>query len=293
MPTTVDCSSNTSLQQTLCESEASNGSILRQNSLRASSTLPPASAGCWSPICSHYRAQPAWFSEDMNLSTQGVKNLAAVQGKHACRAHEKAYIQHRNGRERGLPSTRQHKGAENIHSPQESTCEAEIDDDYVPDDVFQIGYMVGDGSWQCKYPECHSNKVYNRACDLRKHYKTHIRKFFCEEDSCRYAIIGFSSKKDCDRHQQSHDPKFRCPLISCDRTFGRAGKHRPQNALSYNNTFLKITCYITSRRYTKLYETIYLHGHAGGEGPSLCFLIFVTRRVGVLQWYYPVTVALL
>lgn len=99
------------------------------------------------------------------------------------------------------------------------------DDDWKPDDIFEIGYIDVDGNWRCNFGGCGSSKTYERACDLRKHYRSHIRKYFCKKEDCRWAEIGFATSKDCERHQASHNPKYRCPLIECQRTFSRAGEY--------------------------------------------------------------------
>lgn len=93
-----------------------------------------------------------------------------------------------------------------------------------PDDVFKIGYVDKYGDWRCSFKGCKSKTVYERACDLRKHYNGHVRRYFCSEDDCEWAITGFPSKKDLLRHSATHKPQFRCPMIDCDRTFSRAGK---------------------------------------------------------------------
>lgn len=108
-------------------------------------------------------------------------------------------------------------------SSRETILDRESSAGWIPEDIFEIGFMVGNGIWQCKFPGCKSSKTYDRACDLRKHYRSHLRRYFCNEEGCEWSITGFSSKKDCERHQQSHDPKFRCPLASCGRSFSRAG----------------------------------------------------------------------
>lgn len=86
----------------------------------------------------------------------------------------------------------------------------------------QYGYPVDDGSWKCSYPQCKSTTVFRRACDLRKHYKRHFKRYFCSYRNCQHHTSGgFSSKKDCDRHEASHNPSIPCSHPGCPRIFSR------------------------------------------------------------------------
>ena len=95
--------------------------------------------------------------------------------------------------------------------------------DWEPEDLRQMGYIDSDGHWRCRFETCKSDKVFLRVCDLRKHYRSHLRRHFCSEPACEWANVGFSNSKDCRRHEQSHNPQFRCPAMNCDRIFGRSG----------------------------------------------------------------------
>jgi len=88
----------------------------------------------------------------------------------------------------------------------------------------QYGYAFDNGSWRCSYPECRSTTVFRRPCDLRKHHKRHFKKYFCRSDSnCQHhSQGGFSSKKDRDRHEASHNPSIPCSHSGCTRMFSRA-----------------------------------------------------------------------
>ena len=103
------------------------------------------------------------------------------------------------------------------------TPRGDATEEWRPDDLFEIGYVDKYGDWRCKFEGCKSERTYERACDLRKHYNGHVRRYFCEEDDCKWGTLGFTSKKDLERHLATHNPKFRCPAIECDRTFSRAG----------------------------------------------------------------------
>ena len=96
-------------------------------------------------------------------------------------------------------------------------------DDWEPTDLRQMGYVDNNGHWRCRFETCKSDKVFLRVCDLRKHYGSHLRRYFCSEPTCEWATVGFSNSKDCRRHEQSHNPQFRCPAMNCDRIFGRSG----------------------------------------------------------------------
>lgn len=96
-----------------------------------------------------------------------------------------------------------------------------VADVWVPEDVYSMGYQDEEGQWKCKHDGCLSKKVFTRACDLRKHYRSHQKLFFCSEIDCPWFRIGFSSRKDCRRHKASHEPNIRCPVDDCDRVFSR------------------------------------------------------------------------
>lgn len=103
------------------------------------------------------------------------------------------------------------------------TSRGDATEEWRPDDLFEIGYVDKYGDWRCKFEGCKSERTYERACDLRKHYNGHVRRYFCEEDDCKWGTLGFASKKDLERHLATHNPRFRCPAIECDRTFSRGG----------------------------------------------------------------------
>ncbi|KAF8246029.1 hypothetical protein K440DRAFT_376373 [Wilcoxina mikolae CBS 423.85] len=58
------------------------------------------------------------------------------------------------------------------------------------------------------------NKRFPRACDLKKHRKTHDRPYKCTVLTCNYYTMGFSAEKDRDRHfHDKHDkdaPRHKC-----------------------------------------------------------------------------------
>lgn len=68
-------------------------------------------------------------------------------------------------------------------------------------------------------------KKYARACDLNKHFKTHIRPFKCPVQVCRYHISGWPTEKELDRHyndKHSEEPSvFSCPWQACTYTSKR------------------------------------------------------------------------
>ncbi|KAJ5382780.1 hypothetical protein N7517_000691 [Penicillium concentricum] len=93
-----------------------------------------------------------------------------------------------------------------------------------PSDIYEIGYQDNNGDWRCNYSGCLSNHVFLRACDLRKHYRSHQKTYFCEEQDCEWSKIGFSSSKDCQRHMRSHRPMIKCSAaesLGCERVFSR------------------------------------------------------------------------
>jgi hypothetical protein len=69
-----------------------------------------------------------------------------------------------------------------------------------------------------------------RACDIRKHYRSHQKMYFCDEMSCPSLGIGFSSQKDYQRHMRSHKPGIPCLDASCQRLFSRNGMFKSLNA---------------------------------------------------------------
>ena len=74
---------------------------------------------------------------------------------------------------------------------------------------------AGDVIHSCR--DC--NKKFNRPCDLTKHEKTHTRPWKCTEASCRYALEGWPTEKERDRHvNDKHciNPKmYKCEFSPC------------------------------------------------------------------------------
>ncbi|KAK2059599.1 hypothetical protein LY76DRAFT_592202 [Colletotrichum caudatum] len=89
-----------------------------------------------------------------------------------------------------------------------------------------MGYLDASGNWRCRYEGCRSTRVFVRACDLRKHYRGHDKYFFCTERPCANAGVGFSTKKDYQRHMGSHQPTVKCPHPDCGRIFSRKDNMR-------------------------------------------------------------------
>ena len=112
-----------------------------------------------------------------------------------------------------------------------STAEPEL---WQPEDLHQIGFQDDYANWRCKHGSCTADKVFSRACDLRKHYRSHIKSFFCDESDCMWSVAGFSNSKDYRRHKQSHNPQFRCSAPGCNRRFGRAGAFCRKNSRSFS-----------------------------------------------------------
>ena len=92
-----------------------------------------------------------------------------------------------------------------------------------PADLHNFGIPLPDGrSWRCAYPNCTSQAVFTRGCDLRKHFRRHTKTLFCRHEGCPQSKEGgFSSKKDRDRHESRHAPQIRCTHQGCDRVFSR------------------------------------------------------------------------
>jgi hypothetical protein len=94
---------------------------------------------------------------------------------------------------------------------------------WVPEDVNEMGYLDEHGNWRCRHSGCLSDKFFMRACDLRKHFRSHQKMYFCDEMACPSTGIGFSSLKDYQRHMRSHKPVIPCLDAGCKRLFGRNG----------------------------------------------------------------------
>ncbi|KZL81719.1 c2h2 type zinc finger protein [Colletotrichum incanum] len=95
-----------------------------------------------------------------------------------------------------------------------------------PADLHQMGYLDVSGNWRCRYSGCCSSRVFLRACDLRKHFRSHAKYFFCTEKRCQQAGVGFATRKDFQRHMGSHKPAVRCLHPDCDRIFSRKDNMR-------------------------------------------------------------------
>ncbi|OQE41239.1 hypothetical protein PENCOP_c005G01986 [Penicillium coprophilum] len=101
-----------------------------------------------------------------------------------------------------------------------------------PPDIHEIGYQDANGDWRCSYVGCLSNQAFMRACDLRKHYRSHQKTYFCTKQDCEWSRIGFSSSKDCQRHMRSHQPMIKCSAaetLGCERVFSRIDNMREHN----------------------------------------------------------------
>lgn len=92
-----------------------------------------------------------------------------------------------------------------------------------PPDLDTIGYRTEDGTWKCNYTGCGSLKTFDRACDIRKHFHSHTKRYYCRFE-CDCFVDGFSSLKDCKRHEASYNPKLKCPDPNCQRVFSRSGE---------------------------------------------------------------------
>lgn len=99
----------------------------------------------------------------------------------------------------------------------------------------------------CTFPGCSSKVLFTRRCDLTKHYKQHLRQFFCRVEGCRMSEaaskstsgdkrpVGFSTKKDRIRHEKMHNPSIICE--HCRKVFSREDNlrdhvHRLHNGAS-------------------------------------------------------------
>ncbi|KAK1468433.1 C2H2 type zinc finger domain-containing protein [Colletotrichum melonis] len=117
-----------------------------------------------------------------------------------------------------------HAATSDIYSSPSETNSSEptdVDDSWVPQDVYQIGFQDENGDWRCSYAACRSLAVFERACDLRKHHSTHAKTFFCPRPECASSGTGFAYPKDYRRHLRSHKPSIPCPYALCGRLFSR------------------------------------------------------------------------
>ncbi|KAK2010854.1 hypothetical protein LZ32DRAFT_680571 [Colletotrichum eremochloae] len=112
-----------------------------------------------------------------------------------------------------------------VASPGSSPRETESEN-WGPADLHQMGYLDVSGNWRCRYSGCCSSRVFLRACDLRKHFRGHAKYFFCTEEKCQQAGVGFATRKDFQRHMGSHKPAVRCLHPDCDRIFSRKDNMR-------------------------------------------------------------------
>lgn len=92
-----------------------------------------------------------------------------------------------------------------------------------PADLRNFGVSLPDGrSWRCAYPNCTSQAIFTRGCDLRKHFRRHTKSLFCSHEDCPQSNEGgFSSRKDLARHEARHAPAVPCSHPDCERVFSR------------------------------------------------------------------------
>ncbi|KAK1964067.1 hypothetical protein LY78DRAFT_739348 [Colletotrichum sublineola] len=182
----------------------------------------------------HHHHQPLPYLENMSGSTpqywtgppieasrsqplvlpQGVPTVAAVAPVAPVASVASASVH--------TPSWDTLGSREESHSPAEDR-EEEV---WEPEDLRRMGYLDSSGNWRCRYEGCRSTRVFVRACDLRKHFRGHDKYFFCTERPCAGAGVGFSTKKDYQRHMGSHQPAIQCPHPDCGRIFSRKDNMR-------------------------------------------------------------------
>ncbi|UPX20332.1 uncharacterized protein EKO05_0010567 [Ascochyta rabiei] len=102
-------------------------------------------------------------------------------------------------------------------------------DGWLPEDLEHIGFQDSLGNWCCRHGDCANDRTFMRACDLQKHYRSHLKYFFCNSESCPLALTGFLTRKDLQRHMRSHNPDITCPEPGCRRKFGRVDNMRPHH----------------------------------------------------------------
>lgn len=93
----------------------------------------------------------------------------------------------------------------------------------------------------CPYPECKSKAKFNSRKDLRNHYQTHCKRFFCRYPECSQSALnadpdiigrrGFVTRKDRTRHEAKHKPEIQCQWRGengeqCSRIFSRVDNMR-------------------------------------------------------------------
>ncbi|KAG8416108.1 hypothetical protein J3459_013769 [Metarhizium acridum] len=125
------------------------------------------------------------------------------------------------GESAGLASRHLYTETTEDASPESSNAS-----DWVPRDVYEMGFLDEGGNWRCSYAGCRSGSIFHRACDLRKHYASHTKVFFCVRPDCAALGLGFATRKDYERHMRSHEPNIACLDASCSRVFSRMDNMR-------------------------------------------------------------------
>ena len=96
-----------------------------------------------------------------------------------------------------------------------------------PQTLLDYGILQSSGQWKCGFPGCVSRSLFERGCDLRKHYKRHIKHLRCSFDRCPQSLgPSFSSNKDLARHEAKHAPRTRCEWKGCGKVFSRRDNMR-------------------------------------------------------------------
>ncbi|KJK76305.1 hypothetical protein H634G_08365 [Metarhizium anisopliae BRIP 53293] len=129
------------------------------------------------------------------------------------------------GASAGLASRHAYTATTEDASPEPSNTSESSD--WVPKDVYEMGFLDDDGNWRCSYAGCRSGSIFHRACDLRKHYVSHTKVFFCARPECAALGLGFAARKDYERHMRSHQPNIACLDASCNRVFSRMDNMKP------------------------------------------------------------------
>ncbi|CAF9932647.1 MAG: hypothetical protein GOMPHAMPRED_006630 [Gomphillus americanus] len=124
--------------------------------------------------------------------------------------------------------------AERVVSPAHPPSRQQSPGQQSSPDLSDCGYLNPETrTWTCAYPSCSSKAIFNRPCDLRKHFNRHSKNYFCRHEGCSQTQEGgFSSKKDRARHESKHNPGVDCEWDGCERVFSRVDNMRNHMARS-------------------------------------------------------------
>ncbi|KZF23847.1 hypothetical protein L228DRAFT_238362 [Xylona heveae TC161] len=143
----------------------------------------------------------------------------------------------------GRPFSSESDFGESSHAMKRSLSEVSLEDDGVQRSMARRRKSMLGVEPEAP-PACgECGKVFKRACDLTKHVKTHSRPWKCSEPGCKYAVEGWPTEKERDRHvndKHCKEPKlFQCQFSPCTYQSKRESNCKQHMEKSHGWTYVR------------------------------------------------------